>query len=209
MELPSYEAFNRTMDELLNSLKYLKFHKVLLEMFVRLLEKIWAIFEKLFLGRAAGAGLDSGLKIILGGLILLVVVLIVVLTVVFFFRRRKRRHIKSIMGETIDRDSSVASFIERSGTLEQDGKYREAVRLRFIAVLLYLHQNHVLYHDHTMTGSEMVARLYKNKYIGATGFQSLVDDFNETWYGMRELEPDAFRDWCDREELFWQEVQRP
>lgn len=205
--MPSFDTFDHTIDRLLQSLRYLKLNEYILKQITKMLELLWKILKQLF-GKTSSGHMDVTTKVILGLIVLVILVVTILFIVLMLVRRRKRKKVKSILGEKIEKNATVLSFLERSKTYEELGQYREAVRLHFIAVLFHLHQNHILYHDHTMTGLEMIGKLQVDGFKGIGSFEKLVHQFNTIWYGMAEIDLDQFNLWQAIEETFWQEVKK-
>ncbi len=207
MQVPSLDAFNEAVDGLLQSLKYLKLNEFILKSILSIIEFIWKLFERI--GNNVNPS-DTPLrtKVILAIIVLLVLILTVVFILLMVMRKRRKKKVKTILGEKIDKNSTVLSFLDKSKSFEEEGQYRYAMRLHFIAVLFYLHQSNILYHDHTMTGLEMIDKLKKDGFKAIVEFESLVHQFNTVWYGMEEILQEQFKGWQDSEEAFWQEVKK-
>lgn len=208
MQMPSIDTFNSVIDKLLQTLKYIKFNKWVLNQIYNFLKWLWELIKYLFMRSSTGKAGIGGTKIVLVSIVAFVVVVTLLLIVWMIIRSKRKRKVKSILGEKIDKNSTVGSFIDRSKELEDKGAYREAIRLRFIAVLFYLHENHYLYHDNTMTGQEMINRLKADRFIAVNAFSVITGLFNYIWYGMKEIDKTKYEDWRDNENIFWQEVRK-
>lgn len=206
--MPSIDAFNHAVDHLLQSLKYLKLNEYILKRIIGLLEFLWKVLKYIFGKSSSAEHAPVGTKIILGLIIFVILGVTILFVVLMLIRKKRKKKVKSILGEKIDKNSTVLSFLEKSKVFEEEGQYRQAVRLHFIAVLFYLHQNHILYHDTTMTGLEMIDKLNKDGYKKGTVFEGLVHQFNTVWYGMEEIGEEEFKAWQVKEEAFWQEGKK-
>lgn len=207
MQMPSMDVYNDTIDRLLQSLKYIKFNELVFKLILKALEPLEKFMKRLFANSQTINGDIASAKIILVVIVAFIVLLMICLIVFLLIRRRKKRRVKTILGEKIYKDSTVAEFLEKSKGYEEQGAYRNAVRLRFIAVLFFLHQNHYLYHDSTMTGKEMVDKLKRDRFFGADSFEGITQKFNTIWYGMNEIDEEIYKSWSEKETIFWQEVQ--
>lgn len=207
MEMPSYEVFDNAVDQLLGSLKYIKLHKLILGLLAKILEQIWHIFSRIFMKNSLPSAAPISVRIILGAIIVTIIIAIIILIIFLLIRRKHKRQVKSILGEKINKGSTIISFLDKSKVYEEKGQYREAVRLRYVAVLFFLHQGHFLYHDSSMTGKEMVVKLKKDRYVAVDDFEKITDMFNTIWYGMTEIKTEEFELWCEEENAFWQGVK--
>lgn len=208
MQLPSFNEYNTVVDELLQSIKYIKFSKLVGKLIMKALEPLEKLLKKMFESSGIMSDSIAGAKFVLIGIVGLILIVLVGLIIFLMIRRKRKKRVRTILGEKIHKDSTVAEFLEKSKQYEKQGAYRQAIRLHFIAVLFYLHQNHFLYHDSTMTGKEMVERLKKENFIAIDSFDVLTRQFNIVWYGMKESDLETFKNWSNHEETFWQEVQR-
>ncbi|PKM51819.1 MAG: hypothetical protein CVV02_04205 [Firmicutes bacterium HGW-Firmicutes-7] len=208
MEMPSYDIFNDKVDQLLGSLKYIKLHKLIFEMVVKILEQIGYILSQLFMKSSSTSGATIRTQIIVGLIAITIIIIIIILIIFLLIRRRHKKKVRSILGEKINKDSTVISFLDKSKFYEEKGEYRQAVRLRFVAALFFLHQAHILYHDYSMTGKEMVTKLKEDKYIAVEDFETITNGFNKIWYSMTEIDVAAFKVWCEEENSFWREVEK-
>lgn len=207
MQMPSIDEYNNVIDELLKSLKYIKFSDLIKNIILKILEPIERFFKRLFERSGSINASAESARLVLVIIVALVFAALIGLIIFGFIRRKRKKRVKSILGEKIHKDSTVTEFLDRSKKYEDEGAYRQAIRLRFIAVLFYLHQNHFLYHDSSMTGKEMVERLKNNEFIASDSFQSLTYQFNTAWYGMDHSNFEVFNKWSETENVFWQEVQ--
>ncbi|PKM93641.1 MAG: hypothetical protein CVU84_14850 [Firmicutes bacterium HGW-Firmicutes-1] len=208
MEMPSFEVFNETVDQLLGTLKYIKFHELIFKIIAKTLELLGRFIGRIFANKSAAGATSMSAKIILGIILITVIMIVIILILFFIIRKRHKRKIRSILGEKINKDSTVITFLDKSKVYEEKGEYRQAVRLRFVAILFFLHQGHFLYHDSTMTGKEMVAKLKKDKFTGVHEFERITQRFNTIWYGMTEIEEAEFKIWCEEENFLWQGVKK-
>lgn len=208
IQMPSLETFNHTVDRLLQSLKYLKLHEFILNHIYKLLELVWKIIKRLFGENTNSNNSDLMTRAVVGLIIIIILIIIIVIVVLLLVHKKRKKKINTILGEKINKNSTVLSFLDRSKVLEEEGQYREAVRLHFIAVLFYLHQNHILYHDQSMTGLEMIDQLKKDGFKAIDPFEKMVREFNTSWYGIQELAEDGFKAWQANEGAFWQEVKK-
>lgn len=203
-EVPTFEEVNDAIDRLLLSPKYTKFREVVLKLLEKAIEKIGRFIGKVLKNYSHSEEKSNASIVFFVAAI--IVLIVITIFVIYFIRRRKKRRIKSILGEEITKSTTVVQLQEKSKIFEQEGAYRDAVRLRYVAVLFYLHQNHILYYEQSMTGEEMVRKLRLDNFKAVNSFEKITNSFNWLWYGMVDMNKELFDEWCKQEETFWQEV---
>ena len=74
----------------------------------------------------------------------------------------------------------------------QAGNYREAVRLLYLAALLYLADSGLLRFDPSLTNQEVLARVPENAPWRAY-LEPVIRVFDRVWYGVREPDAETFQ----------------
>lgn len=211
MQLPSYEQFDAAIEQLLRSFKYFKLNKWLLAQLKKVINWLVSLIERL-LNQSMSDKSHGVAKVVLVVLITMISVMVIGLVVYWIRHRKNKQKGVTILGENLSADTSVESVSQRGMDYAQAGRYREAIRMQFIAVLFFLHQEHVLYHDATLTGQEMIMKLKQERFIAIQVFEEMTETFNKTWYGVAEVEQGQFGLWQQLEQAFWQklrETQKP
>lgn len=205
--LPSFETYNDVIDQLTQSLKYVKFSEWVFDLLQRFLEMLAKLFNRSVPNINFSAGEGS-----ISARIILVIICIIIVALLFFFTykflkgRSKRKKLKSILGETITEESTVQGFREKSKKYEHNKNYRLALRMQFIAILLHLHQQNILYQDDSMTVKEMITILKTANFSAFQNFCIIANQFNHIWYGEEELDKEAYKHIQYVEETFWKET---
>lgn len=205
--MPTFDEYNQVIEDLLQSLKYIKFNQLVLRLIEKFFKMLGNWFEKLISGFSRGQTSNSG-SYLLQGIFVFLAILAILGLVIFIikYRKKKKKKLNTILGEKIEKSTTVLTLQEKSRELEAQGAYRESVRFRYIAVLLHLHQKSILYHDASMTGMEMIEKLKKDKFVATNRFDEITQGFNGIWYGMHELDAGQFSHWVSLENNFWQEA---
>ena len=125
---------------------------------------------------------------IIGG-ILLIVGIFVIVRMLILARRPKVHDLAGLFSELAERDYTVAEMLLMSREAENQ---RLAVRYRFIAVLLSLHEK-ALIHVQPSATNALLLREIKTTQPGLSGpFAELVDVFHLVWFGEKVADPVAY-----------------
>lgn len=206
MQMPSYEQFDSAIEQLLRSFKYFKLNKWLLAQLKKVFTWLIALIERLFSQTLSDK--SHGVAKVVLVVIITVIVLMIIGLIIYWVRHRKdKKKGVTILGENLSADTSVESVSQRGTEYAQVGRYREAIRMQFIAVLFFLHQEHVLYHDASLTGQEMIMKLKQDRFIAIQVFEEMTETFNKTWYGIAEVDQGEFVRWQQVEQAFWQQLR--
>lgn len=109
----------------------------------------------------------------------------------YIFRAIKgRSKLREILGEEITKETTPETFRSKAMQCEKEGEYRLGIRYYYIALLFQMHENRILYLRNAMTNTEIYKSLVANKYPECQCFQSIMETFNEAWYG-KHIESEA------------------
>jgi len=144
--------------------------------------------------------------------IILVIALILVITIVIIIALKilktidRKSSVKEILGEIIDDKTTPEGLrVKAEGFLTQ-GDYRQGVRYSFVALLLLMHNNNILYLEEAKTNKELIVMLEDNGFKGIKEFKELVVLFNSIWYGHKNLNEDTCNLWQQDMTRLWNEV---
>lgn len=155
---------------------------------------------------AANSEKLSLLFIILGILVIVVIIIVIVVKVNKTFERKRK--VKEILGEKINENTTPNSLRKKALSFSENGDIRKAIRYDFIALLLLMHDNNVIYLEETKTNDEIYKFLRKNKFYLLDNFKFIIDSFNLTWYGHKEYEEESYKYWSSNINLIWNEVTK-
>jgi hypothetical protein len=153
---------------------------------------------------AGGGGLSS-----LGWLLLAGVALAVVAVGVFFYLHSPR-HARSPKSDSPSGaakslpDNDARQVLEetpetlwrQADALADEGRFREAVRLVYLAVLAQLHRRHLIRFEPTRTNGEYVRQIHLSEQAPPQlheSFPQLTERFETAWYGERPCEAADYR----------------
>lgn len=119
---------------------------------------------------------------------------------------RKTQAVHGILGETITEETTPDTLMEKSRSSEHSGDTRQAVRYAFIAVLLKMHRARMVYLEDAWTNQELYRHLEKNRFASLPSLNRVMEGFNASWYGHKDMDGAAYAKWHSALELVWQEV---
>lgn len=165
------------------------------------------MFMKLFSNLSGASSISNKLSvvfIIIG--ILFVTTLIMIVCIKINKKITKSKKIKEILGEKIDEKTTPYSLKSKAASYEKVGDLRQAIRYDFIAVLLLMHENNLLYLDETKTNEENYIFLRKNNFMLLSTFRYLIDTFNFSWYGHKVCTNEIYQIWKNNMASLWNGV---
>lgn len=118
----------------------------------------------------------------------------------------KKRKIQEILGEKIDSTTTPYTLKDKGDKFALGGDLRLGVRYSFIGLLLLMHENNLLYLDEANTNEEIYDYMRKNKYGSLKELSYLIEIFNISWYGHKEVGMNAYEKWHTVLEALWNEV---
>jgi hypothetical protein len=151
-----------------------------------------------------GAGLGEAGWMILFGMFLAVLVAGLVLLGIYLYKNRTRKPKEARVAteeltETNEpslTEQPVAVLWQQAEKLAADGRYLDALRALYRAVLSLLHRRQMLRYESTRTNGEYVQEVRLSPTAPAPlrePFEHLTDLFERKWYGDRDCQADDFR----------------
>lgn len=86
---------------------------------------------------------------------------------------------------------SADTALKRAQEFSTKGDHRTAVRYLYLSALLYLEERKILRYDKTKTNREYLVSVEKFPNLSSP-FNNIVEIFDQTWYGVREIDEDTF-----------------
>jgi hypothetical protein len=207
----SQPQFEDTVNNVLQRNEYRHLRNALRDLIEKAKEAIgkWilGVFEKTFQGLENAPAISDKLStvfLIIG--ILVFVGLIVFILVKFDRAFDKRRRVQEILGEKIDSRTTPYTLKDKGARFAQEGDLRLGARYNFIGLLLLMHEKSLIYLDETKTNEEIYSYLRKHKFNNLTELKSLIDIFNASWYGHKEVSREGYESFNNTLELLWNEV---
>jgi len=138
----------------------------------------------------------STLFIIFTVLLLLVVV---IGSIYLYLRYRKKKDkgeqsIATIFDDIANRRLSYNDLLRISQKHAEKGQYREAVRNRYIASLVVLHEKKTISVDRSKTNSQLARELNEAVPSLTKSFKTVIDIFHLTWFGKKDIDSMAYGD---------------
>lgn len=208
---PSKSEFDKTIYDILKLPQYNHLKSNLQNLIEMVKEAIaqWIskMFQNVFSNVESAQSVSSKLSImfmIIGLLAIIAIIVIAIIKTSKIFKKDIR--VKEILGERIDDKTTPNSLRRKACSFEGEGDFREAIRYDFIALLLLMHENNVLYLDETKTNEEINNYLKKNNFSMLSTFEYLISIFNSSWYGHKLCERDAYQNWSNSINELWSGV---
>jgi tetratricopeptide (TPR) repeat protein len=115
----------------------------------------------------------------------------------FAWKRRLTRRSKAILEED-EPDRSLDEWLALADRLEQEGRYREAVRCLYLACLLKFDEHRIARFERGQTNWEHLHRIEATAEGQAFGFREPTQKFDRIWYGFQgrgQEDVTEFRAW--------------
>lgn len=124
--------------------------------------------------------------------IIIIVIVLFVLLYYYMTKSKEDTRIKKrvLYGEVIHEDTSSKGLFEKAIRFEEDGNYKEAVRLYFISTLLHMNEKSLCFLNESKTNIEIIKELRRKAFKGTEIFKSIGDYFYYIWYGNKEINRD-------------------
>ncbi|AOT72889.1 hypothetical protein [Geosporobacter ferrireducens] len=130
----------------------------------------------------------------ISGNIWFIIIVIGLLILLYYYMAKTREDTgiknKILYGEVIHEDTSPEYLFEKAIGFEKDGNYREAVRLYFISILLYMNEKSLCFLNESKTNMEIIKELRRKAFKGVAIFICIGDYFYYIWYGNKEVNED-------------------
>jgi hypothetical protein len=156
------------------------------------LQPLWDMITSL-INRILGGTLSNALTY---RDVLVILALLFVVAVIIYFLRDLRRNwapeaqvAGSASSETpLNSISAVANAYRHA----DQGDYRSAIRLLYLATLLWMDERSILRYDRTLTNREYLRAVKDEPAISDT-LKPIVETFDRTWYGFEPVELEEFK----------------
>lgn len=203
--------FNDTVDKILKRSEYRHLRNAFRDLIDRVKEAlkdwIFAFLKKTFGNIKNASSVSDSLSTIFMIIGILAILAIVIIIVIKFNKTfDKKRRVKEILGEKIDSRTTPQSLRDKALSFLKEGDYRAAVRFDFIGLLLLMHEKNIVYLDETKTNEEIYNYLKKQGFKDIKSFKSLINIFNDSWYGHKKVEGSLYEVWNKTINAFWNEV---
>jgi len=142
--------------------------------------------------------------------IFIIIILAIVIALIIKSKKsfKRKTKIKEIMGEKIEETTTPYSLKKKAKQHEGKGEFRYAIRFYFIALLLLMHENKVLYLDETKTNKEIINYLANNNFKFIPQMSFIIDYFNFYWYGYKICDQEIYKGWEKTLESIWNEIEQ-
>lgn len=207
----SKTEFNNTIDKIASRPEYKNLANSIMDFVDMIKEKITRfilnILMKTFSNAASALSISKGAStviLIIGLLALLALITFIAVKIGKAFERRRR--ITEILGEKIDDNTTPFTLKEKAALSLAAGEIREAIRYDFIALLLLMHENNLIYLDETKTNEEIYYFLKRNGFNLLSNFRYCIDTFNLVWYGHKIEGGSVYEKWGGNLSQLWNGV---
>jgi len=117
---------------------------------------------------------------------------------IYWFLRRKQRVVRPVsdVSEWFDdiaqRKLSFYDLVRKSQESAANGEYRSAIRHRYLAVLVALHESNAIQVDKSKTNSQLTYELQEARPQLATPFNGVIEIFQQAWFGRKPLDEETW-----------------
>jgi len=138
----------------------------------------------------------STIFIIFTALLLLAVVIGLIFLYLRYRRKRdtKESSVATIFDDIANRRLDYSELLRISQEHAEKGQFREAVRHRYIASLVVLHEKKTISVDRSKTNSQLARELQEVAPSLSESFKMVIDTFHLTWFGQRDIDGTTFGD---------------
>lgn len=212
-KIPTKSVFDDTVNQILEQPSYKHLSNDWLDISDRLKEYIYdwlvRLISKFNMGSHFTSIVSKNISVVFKVIFLLIILAIIISIVIRMNKSfNKKRKVKEILGEKIEESTTPSSLRYKAKEYEKQGELRAAIRFDFIALLLLMHDNSILYLDETKTNEEILQFLKNNHFKMINLISLLVKNFNYFWYGHKVCEKDIYEKWKTNLEQVWNEVQK-
>lgn len=211
MIIPTQQEYDDVINNILRRPEYKHLDNGLMDFIEYLKQKIsewiFKFLNKRFSNPGNSRAISNDLStifIIAGLLVILGIVVVIIIKANKIMDKRKR--VNEILGEKIDNRTTPVSLRNKASDCIREGDYRGAVRYDFIALLLLMHENNLVYLDETKTNKEIYGYLKKKGFKMLGVFEKLINIFNLSWYGHKSCDNEVYDRWSENIKLLWDEV---
>lgn len=201
---PTKPEFDNTVKKILGSKKG---YENIIEKIKDIIGKwITKLLEKIVSRATAETISNKASTIILVIALILVITIIIIIALKIIKTIDKKSSVKEILGEIIDDKTTPEGLRRKAEGYLNQGEYRQGVRYSFVALLLLMHNNNLLYLEDAKTNKEIISMLEDSGFRGIKEFKELVSLFNSIWYGHKNLNEDTCNLWQQDMTRLWNEV---
>ena len=117
---------------------------------------------------------------------------------VYFLMKRHGRAAKekaslsNIFDDIANKRFSLADLLKISEEHAKNGQYREAIRHRYIAVLVILNDKQIIRVEKSKTNAQLSSELHSASPALAQSFDNVVDTFHRSWFGLKPVDYQDF-----------------
>ena len=207
----SQDEFDKVLHKVLSDPKYWKINKKLQEETTSWIDRFKKWLEEILSSRIDNMENAEGISEVLSYVIIFVVgvalIVGIIMVILYFYNGVKdRRGLKEILGEKITEETTPMSLDRKALVYEGQGQYRLSIRYSYIALLLLMHEKHVLVLKDAMTNQEVYECLIEGKFNDLDTFDDIMQVFNHAWYGMHEYEKEDYDSYRKQLKQLWNEV---
>lgn len=209
--LPTKVEFENKANSILNRAEYKHLKNGLTDYIDRIKEAIsnWIIemLKKTYFKLSPSSSVPEKLStifLIIGILLFMAILIIVIVRITKTFERKAK--VREILGEIIDEKTTPNSLRSKGADCLKVQDIRGAIRYDFIALLLLMHESSIIYLDETKTNKEIYNYLKKNSFSKLSELEALINLFNASWYGHKNLSFEDYNRWDANINIMWNEV---
>jgi hypothetical protein len=132
--------------------------------------------------------------------------LLTVAAVVYFtlrHKRKRRRQTETVaewFGDIAEKRLSLDALLEHARVYAEQGEYREAVRHRYIALLIVLHERQWIRVDKSKTNAQLSIEMWGTRPGQSDMFDEVIDVFHRTWFGHKWMDDARYQRFVKRAE---------
>ena len=105
---------------------------------------------------------------------------------------KEKASLSNLFDDIANKRFSLDDLLKISEEHAKNGQYREAIRHRYIAVLVTLNDRQVIRIEKSKTNAQLSKELHDASPTLAEPFDSVIDMFQRSWFGLKEVEYQDF-----------------
>lgn len=204
----SKENFDGMISQIINRLEYRHLKFDIVENAKNYLKEFIAALLKKLLGSTNALHVsDSAAYVILVVCLIIIAAILIILGLKIFKLLDKSKKIRELFGTVIDVNTTPLDMMRKSKEYENNKDYRNAVKFSFIAILLKMHENNIIFLDEAKTNGEILTILENKEFYLINAFKQAVQRFNVIWYGHKDPAEDSYTLWKQNAATLWEGVQ--
>jgi len=133
-------------------------------------------------------------------IVTVVLLLIIIIAIILFVLRRRGKiareeaTLSSIFDDIANKRFTLADLLQISQEYAKKGQYRDAVRHRYVAVLVALNDKQAIRVEKSKTNAQLSKEFKEAKPLLSEAFDSIIDIFQQSWFGMKPLDEIRYQD---------------